>query len=222
MFAYNKGKLVKWHDDRGYGFIDPENNAKQVFLHISVLRRRAERRPQEGDVIWYQLDMDRQDRIQASNAYIEGISYGSMDNRSASKNREKPSRPAAVSTTQRREPRDEMRQMSQKRSQVSAMDHFQKQRDYHKISLYVMIFIVVVVGFLIVKGIISLSPKEIPQNQSSLSSSSEPSQTFQCAGKTRCSEMSSCEEAVFYQNHCPNTQMDGDGDGKPCEDRCGH
>jgi hypothetical protein len=35
--------------------------------------------------------------------------------------------------------------------------------------------------------------------------------------------MSSCEEAQFYQDNCSGTQMDGDGDGVPCEDQwCGH
>jgi hypothetical protein len=40
---------------------------------------------------------------------------------------------------------------------------------------------------------------------------------FQCQGKTRCTEMTSCEEALFYMENCPDTEMDGDGDGIPCE-----
>ena len=40
---------------------------------------------------------------------------------------------------------------------------------------------------------------------------------FHCEGKTYCSQMSSCEEATFYLNHCPGTNMDGDRDGVPCE-----
>ena len=45
-----------------------------------------------------------------------------------------------------------------------------------------------------------------------------PSQSqFRCEGKTRCSQMTSCEEAKFYIQNCPGTQMDGDGDGVPCE-----
>jgi len=48
-------------------------------------------------------------------------------------------------------------------------------------------------------------------------------QNFQCAGKTRCSQMISCEEAVFYLKNCPGTITDGDHDGNPCEDQwCGH
>ncbi|MCX6073506.1 MAG: excalibur calcium-binding domain-containing protein [Campylobacterales bacterium] len=40
---------------------------------------------------------------------------------------------------------------------------------------------------------------------------------FQCDGRTLCSQMKSCEEATFFLNNCPNTKMDGNGDGVPCE-----
>lgn len=40
---------------------------------------------------------------------------------------------------------------------------------------------------------------------------------FQCDGRTHCSHMRSCEEATYFIQHCPNTQMDGDNDGVPCE-----
>lgn len=46
---------------------------------------------------------------------------------------------------------------------------------------------------------------------------------FTCDGRTRCPQMHSCEEATFFLHNCPNTQMDGDHDGIPCEDQlCGH
>lgn len=43
------------------------------------------------------------------------------------------------------------------------------------------------------------------------------SQKFTCSGKTHCSQMTSCAEATFYIRNCPDTKMDGDGDGVPCE-----
>jgi hypothetical protein len=50
----------------------------------------------------------------------------------------------------------------------------------------------------------------------------ERAPTFQCERKTRCSHMSSCEEATFYLQNCPGTEMDGDKDGVPCESQhCG-
>ena len=51
---------------------------------------------------------------------------------------------------------------------------------------------------------------------------SESSQ-FRCDGRQHCSQMSSCEEATWFLEHCPGMKMDGDGDGIPCEDQhCGH
>lgn len=40
---------------------------------------------------------------------------------------------------------------------------------------------------------------------------------FRCDGRQYCSEMSSREEAEFFLQHCPNTKLDGDNDGIPCE-----
>lgn len=44
----------------------------------------------------------------------------------------------------------------------------------------------------------------------------EPSK-FRCDGRTHCSQMTSCAEATYFIRNCPNTQMDGDNDGEPCE-----
>lgn len=38
-----------------------------------------------------------------------------------------------------------------------------------------------------------------------------------CDGRTQCSQMTSCEEARFFLRNCPNVQLDGNGDGIPCE-----
>ena len=43
---------------------------------------------------------------------------------------------------------------------------------------------------------------------------------FGCAGKRTCAEMDSCEEAEFYMRNCPDTRLDPDGDGIPCENLC--
>lgn len=52
----------------------------------------------------------------------------------------------------------------------------------------------------------------------SLSTADETSsQSFRCDGRTHCSQMTSCAEARYFLKHCPGTQMDGNGDGEPCE-----
>ena len=49
-----------------------------------------------------------------------------------------------------------------------------------------------------------------------------PTTQFRCDGRTHCSHMTSCEEATFFLRNCPNTKMDGDHDGIPCEQQwCG-
>jgi cold shock CspA family protein len=40
---------------------------------------------------------------------------------------------------------------------------------------------------------------------------------FKCDGRTMCSQMTSCGEATLFLQNCPGTQMDGNGDGVPCE-----
>jgi len=43
---------------------------------------------------------------------------------------------------------------------------------------------------------------------------------YSCGIKTRCSQMRSCEEAMFYYKHCGLYYLDGDFDGVPCENLC--
>ncbi len=43
--------------------------------------------------------------------------------------------------------------------------------------------------------------------------------SYQCDGRTHCSQMRSCAEATYFLQHCPNTKMDGDRDGIPCENQ---
>ncbi len=54
---------------------------------------------------------------------------------------------------------------------------------------------------------------------SSNSSNTNSDLTYSCDGRVYCSEMNSCEEATFFLNNCPNTKMDGDYDGIPCENQ---
>ena len=55
----------------------------------------------------------------------------------------------------------------------------------------------------------------------SASSASVPSAAtssqFSCDGRTHCSHMTSCAEATYFIKNCPNTKMDGNNDGVPCE-----
>lgn|SRR3569623_22618 len=54
------------------------------------------------------------------------------------------------------------------------------------------------------------------ERPASASVKSEPGR-FACDGRQYCSQMTSCEEATFFIQHCPDTKMDGNHDGVPCE-----
>jgi hypothetical protein len=38
-----------------------------------------------------------------------------------------------------------------------------------------------------------------------------------CDGRTQCSQMSSCTEAKYFLQNCPDVQMDSNRNGVPCE-----
>ena len=44
---------------------------------------------------------------------------------------------------------------------------------------------------------------------------------YQCDGRQHCSQMGTYEEAKYFIENCPNTKMDGDNDGIPCERQFG-
>jgi len=58
------------------------------------------------------------------------------------------------------------------------------------------------------------SAKEAPE---ALVLEEPPPGQFTCDGRTHCSQMTSCAEATYFLKNCPNTKMDGDHDGIPCE-----
>ena len=60
-------------------------------------------------------------------------------------------------------------------------------------------------------------PEPVLEMATTHSETPAPTPRFHCDGRTRCSEMTSCEEATFFLQHCPGVKMDGEGDGVPCE-----
>ncbi|MFW5443559.1 MAG: cold shock domain-containing protein [Methylococcaceae bacterium] len=68
----NKGFLKTWKDDRGFGFIKPEDGSDDIFIHISALIDSA-RRPYRGDTIYYQVEHSDDGKSKAVNARIEGV-----------------------------------------------------------------------------------------------------------------------------------------------------
>lgn len=64
------GRLSRWDDAKGFGFIKPEGGGADVFAHISVVR--GERRPQVGDQVMYVAGRDDQGRLRAEHLRLAG------------------------------------------------------------------------------------------------------------------------------------------------------
>jgi len=185
-----KGKLNRWNDDKGFGFIIPENGNNEVFIHISALKNMS-RRPVVGDVILYQLHVGNDGKSKAINAKIDGVSF-----------------------TKTRSP-------------------YRNDKVKHNgVTQIIFIAVLVFVGLFAYKKFTAAnhlsnesyglgdSITGIVQGVTRNVEKSKPS--YKCDGRTYCSQMTSCEEAEFFITHCPDTKMDGDNDGEPCESQwCG-
>ena len=44
-----RGQLKSWNDQKGFGFIRPEQGSEEIFAHISAMR--GARRPTQGDLL---------------------------------------------------------------------------------------------------------------------------------------------------------------------------
>jgi cold shock CspA family protein len=171
-----KGTLEQWNDEKGFGFIRSEGNARDIFIHISAFKRNITRRPENGDIIFHQTHTDSNGKIRAVNAKIEGMAPETAHYRR--------SKPATRSNSW---------------------------------------FFRVIILLLIISSGVFIYNKYAIKSSFSKEASSLPKQTeslknnYSCQGKVYCSEMTSCEEATFYLHNCPGTEIDGDGDGIPCE-----
>lgn len=67
----------------------------------------------------------------------------------------------------------------------------------------------------------AINPPRLPVPLSSSDAPTAPARAttpaYRCDGRKHCSQMRSCEEAHYFLRHCPGAEMDGDGDGIPCE-----
>jgi len=72
-----QGKIAKWNDERGFGFISSSEGGDSVFFHISALPRSV-RRPSVNEAVSYTLAFDSHGRPQAKDLrFIVGPSSGS-------------------------------------------------------------------------------------------------------------------------------------------------
>lgn len=63
---------VKWFNaQKRFGFIQPEDGSKDVFVHISAVEQAGLRGLQEGQRVTFEVAKDRQGKMSAVNLRVE-------------------------------------------------------------------------------------------------------------------------------------------------------
>lgn len=70
-----RGTVRMWDDEKGFGFIEPEDGGADVFLHMRALANRS-LRPAVGTVVSYRWGTDDQQRPRALDAHLESSTPG--------------------------------------------------------------------------------------------------------------------------------------------------
>ncbi|MDE0175308.1 MAG: cold-shock protein [Defluviicoccus sp.] len=64
---------VKWFNPaKGYGFIEPEDGSRDVFVHISAVERAGLATLNEGRKVSFELVSGRNGKMSAENLVLEG------------------------------------------------------------------------------------------------------------------------------------------------------
>lgn len=178
------GKLVKWNDERGFGFIEPSSGTEEVFVHVSAFPC-DNVRPRVGEFISFDIDQRADGKKQALRVMRPGT-------RTPEAKRSDPKPATAV-----------------ERGQLVTL---------------ISVLLVAALGWYAYAWLVAdrITPPA-PVGQSIAHPTRAPASLgSRCDGRTRCSQMTSCAEATYFIKQCPGTEMDGDGDGVPCESQwCG-
>jgi cold shock CspA family protein len=189
------GTLVRWTADRGFGFIAPDGGGNDVFVHASDMSRIGGA-PEVGWRLDFQVRPGKDGRMRAFDVQREGMRL-SMASPDTPREVRRYSAPAARSA--RRPPRDIPR-----RARKSPV-------------VLVAILVLGTAGFLVQRATSPSPVSSAPMLLSDPAAAGPATASWSCDGRTRCPQMKSCEEATWFVHNCPNTEMDGDGDGIPCE-----
>lgn len=76
------GRITEWHDEKGYGFVVPNGGGERAFVHVKRFER-LRRRPEQGDLLSYEVGRDEKGRLAAMRVRIAGQPAVAQDNQRA-------------------------------------------------------------------------------------------------------------------------------------------
>ncbi|ATM01262.1 DNA-binding protein [Aeromonas sp. CA23] len=213
-----QGRIASWNEARGFGFITPEQQGgeqqgRELFVHISALQSDG-RLPEAGERVSYLIGRGKDDKPRAVQVFF-------------------PDRPLSLTDTSAPPlpGKDAVRRPVARGAQPPVSSRPRPGPSYRRKSNWCgkLIPLLVLAGLFSVYSRFSAESVSPPPassfSQEEAGSSYSPTFVRQCDGRQYCSQMTSCEEATWFLQNCPNTKMDGRGRGNgiPCESQwCGH
>lgn len=190
------GKIKKYDQDRGFGFIQ-NDQGQDIFFHIKDFPQGV--LPQVGERLTYAIVQDkRSNKPKAVN--ITRLDY-----------------PEVVETKTIHQPERIISRPRQRAPQGEPST---------SLFTWLLSVIVVISGGIFAYNFVQKSlHRHDLANQSvdeetlaiaNIQADSNP-QGFKCDGRVHCSDMTSRQEADWFVANCPGTKMDGNGDGEACE-----
>ena len=206
------GKIVRWHDDKGFGFVKSDDLDKDVFVHISAFPPNS-LRPKVGDDVVFQVG-NTPKGLQVTRAR-----YQNQLNDNVSTNAQKGNLYLEL------ERDDNVSQRKDSNVSFTKKTYKQSKLPNNKPKgLFSSLFGLLAIACLIYYGYQNLSNRSEYTNSQvskqilpSIEQKSVSNTNFKCDGRQHCSQMNSREEAEWFSQNCPDTKMDGDKDGDVCE-----
>jgi cold shock CspA family protein len=211
-----QGSLIRWNEDRGFGFIKTRDSGIEVFVHVSQFPRGG-RRPQVGDTLHFEIATAEDGRKQAK-AVIFDMPLGRADFTLA------PIERAPAERAPHQTPAPTSAQRADRRKFVE-----NRGREPHQPApsgLFTFFFGVLLIGALVFgygkfleSRAVAIDTLHGRSAETTVSPTPAPADApaYRCDGRRHCSQMRSCADATQVLRHCAGAAMDGDGDGIPCE-----
>jgi cold shock CspA family protein len=197
------GTLTRWNDDRGFGFITPAKGTPEIFVHISEFPREGGR-PTIGELISFEVASGRDGKQRAVRIM-------------------RPGRGAARSTVVRARKQPQSAWLARMLGilVVTALGAYGYSRYQQHRGQAEDAFVEEAVYPAPAESVRPVEVAEPPSAERNLAvervTPALPASRYSCDGRTMCSQMHSCEEATYFIRNCPDTKMDGNLDGVPCE-----
>ncbi|BCS50891.1 DNA-binding protein [Aeromonas jandaei] len=213
-----QGRIVRWNEERGFGFIVPEQEGTQkgaeLFVHITALQTDG-LSPMAGERVSYLMGSGKDGKPRAEQVFF-------------------PDRPLSLAASHRSSRSESA--SNQGRSHTPASTYRRPRPAYQRRSRWRSTFVPLLLVALCLfsysrfsaESVTSAPAIPVSSGESSMglfsdTKASLPTRSYQCDGRQYCSQMTSCEEATWFLQNCPDTKMDGEGDGIPCENQwCGN